>query len=138
MPAFLDTSVLIHLLSGDASRADRAEELVAAGPTISVQVLNEFVAVARRKLALSWDEIEETLAVVRAACAIEPLTLDVFDQARRLAPAYQLSWYDALIVSAALSAGCTTLYSEDMHPGLRIDRTLTLRNPFEPLRLRRR
>lgn len=130
MGAFLDTNVLLHLLSGDAERADRAEELVSAGPTTSVQVLNEFVAVARRKLALAWREVDEAVTAIQAACAVEPLTVEVHNQARRVANAYQLSWYDALIVSAALSAGCTTLYSEDMHAGLRVDRRLTVRNPF--------
>jgi predicted nucleic acid-binding protein len=38
--------------------------------------------------------------------------------------------YDALVVSAALGAGCTTLYSEDLHDGQTIDEQLTIRNPF--------
>jgi predicted nucleic acid-binding protein len=50
--AFFDTNVLLYLLSGDASKADRAEALVAAGGIISVQVLNEFASVASRKLGM--------------------------------------------------------------------------------------
>jgi predicted nucleic acid-binding protein len=38
--------------------------------------------------------------------------------------------YDALVVSAALEAGCTTLYSQDLHDGQTIDRQRTIRNPF--------
>jgi predicted nucleic acid-binding protein len=47
---FLDTNVILYLLSGDATKADRAQALLDAGGTISVQVLTEFASVARRKL----------------------------------------------------------------------------------------
>jgi predicted nucleic acid-binding protein len=47
---FFDTNVLLYLLSEDAAKADRAEELIANGGVISVQVLNEFAVVASRKV----------------------------------------------------------------------------------------
>ena len=56
--AFLDTNVLLYLLSGEAAKADRAEGLLAGGGTVSVQVLNEFAAVARRKLAMPAQHME--------------------------------------------------------------------------------
>jgi predicted nucleic acid-binding protein len=59
--SFFDTNVLLYLLSGDAAKADRAEAVLAWGGTISVQVLNEFAAVASRKLGLSYAEIREVL-----------------------------------------------------------------------------
>ena len=130
MRVFLDTNVLPHLFSGDGAKADRAEELAAGGAVVSVQVLNEFVAVARRKLAMTWAEVAEAVSIIQQACAVEPLTVPVHDEARRLAELHSLAWYDALIASAAIAAGCDTLYSEDMHDGLRIGRTLTVRNPF--------
>ena len=49
---FFDTNVLLYLLSDDATKADRAESLLASGGTISVQVLNEFASVAAGKLAM--------------------------------------------------------------------------------------
>lgn len=130
MSAFLDTNVLLYLLSADATKAGRAEELAAAESVVSVQVLNEFVAVARRTLEMTWADIAETVSVLQEACSVEPLTLQVHNEARRLAEAHQLAWYDALVVSSALAAGCSTLYSEDMHDGMRIGKTLTIRNPF--------
>lgn len=72
--AFLDTNVIVYLLSADTRKADIAEALVAAGGIVSVQVLNEAVAVARRKLALPWAEIRAWLAAVRACCRVVPLT----------------------------------------------------------------
>lgn len=127
---FFDTNVLLYLLSGDAAKADRAESLLAAGGTISVQVLNEFASVASRKLHMAWAEIDEVLAPIRTVRAIAPLTVETHERALRLAERYRLAFYDALIVSAALHAGCRALHSEDMQDGLVIDRRLTVRNPF--------
>lgn len=82
---FLDTNVILYLLSGDATKADRAQALLDAGGTISVQVLNEFASVARRKAGCTWPEIGEILATVRALCRLRPLTVEVHDRARALA-----------------------------------------------------
>ncbi len=127
---FFDTNVVLYLLSADPAKADRAEELLAMGGAISVQVLNEFAAVALRKLRMSWIEIREVLAQVRAVCAVEPVTIETHERALRLAERYGISIYDALIVSAALLANCKTLHSEDMQHGQVIERQLTIRNPF--------
>ncbi|MGC2203112.1 MAG: VapC toxin family PIN domain ribonuclease, partial [Stellaceae bacterium] len=54
--SFFDTNVLLHVASGDAAKADRAEELFGAGGIISVQILNEIASVARRKMGMSWTE----------------------------------------------------------------------------------
>lgn len=129
---FFDTNVILYLLSADAAKADRAEELLAIGGIISVQVLNEFAAAASRKLGMTWPEIREVLAQVRVVCPVEPVTVDTHDKALQVAERYGIPIYDALIVAAALMAGCTTLYSEDMQDGQVIERHLTIRNPFKP------
>ena len=59
-----------------------------------------------------------------------PLTLDTHLRGRSLAKRYDLHVYDAMIVAAALDAGATVLYSEDLQHGQRIDRSLVIRNPF--------
>ncbi len=128
--AFVDTNVLLYLLSADEAKADRAEKLMASNATISVQVLSEFTAVARRKLKLSWKEIDEILATVRELCSVEPLTVETYDRARALAERYQWEWYDALIAASASLAGCTALYSEDFQHGFAIDKKLKIVNPF--------
>lgn len=128
---FFDTNVVLYLLSADTAKADRAEELIAAGGTISVQVLNEFAAVARRKLRMSWSEIREALEPIRAVCTIKPISLETHDRATEIGERYGLSVYDSLIVAAALLAGCKTLHSEDMQHGQVIEGTLTISNPFK-------
>jgi predicted nucleic acid-binding protein len=127
--AFLDTNVLLYLLSSDAAKADRAETLAAAGGVISVQVLNEFVSVASRKLRMSMSEIREVLSAIRAVCTVEPLSIQTHDLGFDLAQRFGLTIYDALIVAAALLAKCRIVYSEDLQDGQIIE-SLTVRNPF--------
>ncbi|MBI3188897.1 MAG: PIN domain-containing protein [Gammaproteobacteria bacterium] len=128
--AFIDTNVLLYLLSPDADKADRAETILRAGGLISVQILNEITNVARRKLAMSWLEINELLMLIRSVCPAEPLTIETHDKGRLVAERYGISVYDAMIVAAALLAGCETLYTEDMQDGLLIDHQLRVCNPF--------
>lgn len=127
---FLDTNVLLYLISTDARKAERCEALLREGAAIGVQVLNEFTNAARRKFALSWAEIDDVISMIGMRCEVHDLTLAVHEQARPLAQRFQFAWYDALIVSAALDAGSAVLYTEDMQHGLRVTPTLTLRNPF--------
>lgn len=127
---FHDTNVILYLLSGDSRKADRAEELLSAGGRISVQVLNEFAAVASRKLGLGWSEIGEILTEVRHACSVEPLTIETHERGLAIAARYELHVYDAMIVASALLSGCRRLYSEDLHEGQVFERRLTVSNPF--------
>jgi predicted nucleic acid-binding protein len=131
--AFIDTNVIVYLASGDARKADRSEKILAAGGVLSVQVLNEYVSVARRKLALSWTETREVIAAVKSACEIVPLSVEAQAAAMRISEISQLSIYDASIVAAALEAGCDTLLSEDMQHGQKFE-TLSVVNPYRSLK----
>jgi len=128
--AFIDTNILLYLLSEDSNKADQAETIVRAGGTISVQVLNELANVTHRKLAMSWMEINELLSLIRSLCSIEPLTIETHDMGKLIAERYKLSVYDAMIVAAGLLSGCETLYSEDMQDGLLIDNQLRICSPY--------
>jgi predicted nucleic acid-binding protein len=85
---FFDTNVLLYLLSEDAAKADRAEELIANGAVISVQFLNDFAAVASRKLGMSWSEIRDVLGPIRAVCEIEPITVEIHERGVEIAERY--------------------------------------------------
>jgi len=126
---FFDTSVLLYLLSSDAEKADRAEALLAESGVISVQVLNEFTAVAIRKLAMSLADIREILGTVRNICRTEPLTVEDHDRAHEVMERYKFSFYDSVIVGSALRAGCKVLYSEDLQHS-HIEGQLKIINPF--------
>lgn len=127
--SFVDTNILVYSVSEDGAKAGRAEALISADTHISVQVLNEFAQVARRKLGWSYLEIGRFLEGVRALVTVHPLTVEVHELGLRIAAHYRLAIYDAMIVAAALEAGCDVLYSEDMHHGLRLG-GLTVLNPF--------
>ena len=128
--AFFDTNVLLYLVSSDAAKADRAEGLLVRGGVISVQVLNEFANAGRRKAKLEWAEIVDILALIRRQCRVVDVTEAVHDRGMALTRRHALSLYDAMIVAAALESGAGTLYSEDMQHGLRVERALTIVNPF--------
>ena len=129
--AFIDSNVLLYLLSKDTKKADAAEAVLRAGGLISVQVLNEIANVALRKTGMSWAETNQFLASIRSLCAVESLTVETHDRGRDVAERYGLSVHDSMIVAAALLAGCTVLYSEDMQHGLVVDKQLRVANPFK-------
>jgi predicted nucleic acid-binding protein len=131
--AFFDTSVLLYLLSSDERKADRAAELLERTGVISVQVLNEFTAVAAGKLKLPAADIREILSTVREICRTEPLTVEDHDRAVIISERFGFSFFDSVIVATALRADCNTLYTEDLQHRQTIDRRLTIINPFRGL-----
>jgi len=129
--AFFDSNVLIYAMVSGDSRRERAQQLVAEGGVISVQVLNEFVAVARRKMRMPWQDVIEALDAIRILFPSPvAITIDTHQEALTIAERYGYGIYDALMVASALEARCAILYSEDMQDGQVIDHRLTIRNPF--------
>lgn len=127
---FLDSNVLVYGFTSDP-RAHKAQELLARGCTASVQGLNEFVNVARRKLGMTWVEVRDALAAIRTLCpTILPIDIDTHTDALQIAERYRLSIFDALMVTAALRVDCRILWSEDMHDGLIVEGRLRVANPF--------
>jgi predicted nucleic acid-binding protein len=130
---FLDSNVVLYLLD-DGPRREVAAGLLGAGGTISVQVLNEVLVNCRRKAGMGWDEAGAFLDGVAALCRVVDLTAETHELGRALGARYRLQVYDAMIVAAALLAGCDELASEDMQHGLVIERRLTVRDPFRAVR----
>jgi predicted nucleic acid-binding protein len=131
MPSeFLDSNILVYAFTDDP-RAAAAQALLERGCTISVQGLNEFANVARRKLGKSWQALGDDLAAIRTVCpTIVPIDVDTHTAALHLAERYGFAFFDALMVAAALRAGSDTLWSEDMQHGMTIDGRLHILNPF--------
>ena len=130
MKPFLDTNILVYAALSDDPRRPTAERLLAAGGTISVQVLNEFANVARTKLKWPWPDVEAMLSLVRGRSGrVRGISLLTHEAALALARDHGLSFYDALIVAAAIEAGCDTLFTEDMQHG-RTFGDLAIVNPF--------
>ena len=127
---FVDTNVLLHLISADQRKASQAEAVLAAGVVLSVQVLNEFANVARRKHVLAWHELPPVLADICNFAQVVDLTLAIHQRGLALAARCQLSVVDAMIAAAAIDAGCDTLLSEDFQAGQVFDSRLRVKNPF--------
>jgi predicted nucleic acid-binding protein len=127
--AFFDTNVLVYIVTSDAKK-QVAADCLRRGGVASVQVLNEFVHVARRKLRHDWPQIEFALGQFRNSLDdVVPVTLNTHMDALAFARDHSIAFYDALIVAAAIAAGCDTLFSEDMQHG-RIIGGLAIVNPF--------
>lgn len=129
--SFFDTNVLLYVASGHSAKADRAEQLIGGGGTISVQVLNEIANVARRKMSLSWTETHAFLSMIRGLLPVEPITIEIHETGLALAERYGLSIYDSMIAASALHADCDTLWSEDMQDRMVLSDRLQIVNPFE-------
>jgi predicted nucleic acid-binding protein len=127
---FFDTNLLLYLFSSSPEKADTVETLLSEGGTISVQVLNEFAAVARRKLQMTFAEISETADTLTQTLKVVPLTLEIHRRGLQLAERYGYSVCDAMILAAALESGCKQLLTEDLQHQQRVESILDIINPF--------
>lgn len=127
---FLDTNVILYLLSDRADKADQVEKILIEKPTVSVQVINEFIYVSQRKMRLSLEESHQLANSLMRKCRVIPLIDETIKMAMQIARRYQFFHWDSLIIAAAQQSGCMILYSEDLQHGQRIDQ-LTLINPFQ-------
>lgn len=135
---FIDTNVLIYSFDAQsASKREAARRLIAEAlekgtGIISYQVIQEFLNAATRKFAvpLKLKDARRYLdLVLEPLCAVFA-SADLYRQALEIADEWRFSFYDSLIVAAALEAGCQVLYTEDLQTGQKI-RGLTVRNPFQ-------
>lgn len=127
---FLDTNVLIYAHTRGGRRAAIARQLLFEGGVVGVQVLNEFVAVARAKLAMAWPEVQEAVKQIVLLCpSPRPLGIETHLHALGLSERYGFSIWDSLIVAATIEARCSTLLTEDLQHGQVIE-GLRIENPF--------
>jgi predicted nucleic acid-binding protein len=134
---FLDTNIFVYTFDLEApTKAKRAEDLIAdalasGSGMISYQVAQEFVATARKpfQTPMSFEQIERYWLTTLRPLLLVHSSPGLFIRALDLARRDQLSWYDALIVAAAIQGGCEVLYSEDMQHGRRFG-DLVVQNPF--------
>lgn len=130
MTAFFDTNIWTYTVNPDR-RTARAETLASTRGVVSVQVLNEFVSIARSKVRLPWAEVTQALHYIVQLCPEPvPLTPPLHLDAMVIAERSDYRIFDSLIIAAALRANCDTLYSEDIQDARVIEGRLTIRNPF--------
>ena len=134
MRSLLDTNLLVYADSADEPvKQRRALDLIkqhrAAGTAVlSTQVLQEFVNVALRKLQLPHALIRARMAFY-AGFEVVPATSELMLGALDLHVLHSFSFYDALILQAAIVSGCEQLLSEDMQHGAKFG-GVRIVNPF--------
>ena len=136
MRYFFDTSVLVYLFdSGSPRKQSVARDLLekhglAGDMLLSTQVLQEFYVTVTRKFATAVSP-GTAYQTVRDLATLPVVLVDagMVLAAIRASQEQQLSFWDALIVRAALEGGAGVLYSEDFHHGLEIG-GLRVENPF--------
>ena len=131
--AFIDSNVLIYTQSLDEPRKKKAALQLLDNHTevyISTQVLNEVSSVLIRKKTVPLVDIRSFINTLIEVCSVIPVTSDCILCAFDLMETYGFSYYDSMILAAALKARCTILYSEDMSHGLLVEGQLRIVNPF--------
>ena len=131
---FADTNLFLYAASKDP--ADARKKAVARALLesedigISVQVMQELAhnATAKKRLGLTTEETENILRSL-LEYPVLPKTGELVLEAFNLGQRYQIAYWDAAIVAAALELGCETLYSEDLNAGQDYGGVIA-RNPF--------
>ncbi len=134
---FIDTNIFVYQLERlDTRKAAIAEHLIQHGiasgtACISPQVVQECLNTAIRKseIQLSRNEMEKYLQSVLAPLLRVQPSLRLYRLSLDIQSRYQFSFYDSLIVAAAVEAGCKTLYTEDLTHGQQVE-GVTITNPF--------
>ncbi|MDD5268958.1 MAG: PIN domain-containing protein [Methylococcales bacterium] len=127
---FIDTNIVIYALGQASTKAHLAAPLFVGSPSISTQVLSETANVASKRLGLPVSETRKLITLLEAMCRVEIISLATIHTALDIRERYGFSWYDSLIIAAALESGCDTHYFEDMQNSQFINGRLRIVNPF--------
>jgi predicted nucleic acid-binding protein len=129
---FLDSNLLVYAHTNvDVPKQQKIQYIITNDySVISTQVFNETANVLYKKFKFSWEEIEQVLRDMEQNNEVHTNTCPTIQKACQIADRYGFSFYDSLIVAAALESACEILYSEDLQHGQTIDKVLTIKNPF--------
>ena len=134
---FLDTNTIVYSFDNkDSAKRKISQQLVQHALStrhgfISYQVIQEFLNVAIRKFAVPMEHPKSSVYlhdVLSPLCTVFP-TIMLYEKALQVNSRWQFSFYDSLIIAAALTAKCSVLFSEDLQHEQTIE-TLTVINPF--------
>jgi predicted nucleic acid-binding protein len=135
--AFLDTNIFVYAVDkGGGDKRTIADALIGRtierrNGVVSYQVVQEFLNVALKKFEVPLTDEQARLyigTVFRPLIAVQA-SLGLFSDAMDIRTRHRISWYDSLIVAAAVEGGCSVLYSEDLSHGMKIN-GVTIENPF--------
>ena len=132
---FVDTNIWLYaFIDGpDVAKSERARQLLSVKEhslVVSSQVINEVCVNLLKKAHVPEAEVQQLVHSFYQKYPVVLLDHPVQIGASRLRELFSLSFWDSLILAAAVHCGATILYSEDMQAGLKVDEGLTIRNPF--------
>lgn len=131
---FIDTNVWLYafIRSDEAAKHVAAKHLVkTARIAVSFQVINELCVNLLKKTDLKESDIAGIISSFYNRYEVVESSQALLERASDLRSTSNFSYWDSLIVAAALMSEAKILYSEDMHDGLVVDRTLKIVNPFK-------
>ena len=129
---FLDTNIIVFGYSfTEPDKQSKARQLISeTNSFISTQVLQELANTLSRKFKFSFLDVGKAIEECRQNNITHINTESTLLQACKVADRYGFSFYDSVIISAALESDCKILYTEDMNHGQVIEKTLKIINPF--------
>ena len=128
---FVDTNVLVYSIANDRQKRTVAEQVLLDNEIVlSPQVINEFVAVTLRKRILPSEQVISYATKFMQVFEVTAMTRQTISAALDVMTRYQFSYWDSLIVAAALESRCPYLYTEDLQDGQKVEEFLTVYNPF--------
>jgi predicted nucleic acid-binding protein len=130
--AFIDTNVFVYLSAEDDPQKRQAAKnaIDDYDCVVSTQVVNELSSVLLRKYGKSIMEVKDMLEAIETTCEISLITLATTEKALNIHEHHKFSFYDSLIIAAALENDCKFIISEDFHSGTKIENDLTILNVF--------
>jgi predicted nucleic acid-binding protein len=129
---FIDTNVLVYFYTKtEKNKLDVLAELLdEVDLIISTQVLNELSNVLLKKFKMSTEDIAKILKELAQWCFVYTIEMATIMHALSIVQRYKVSYFDGLMLAAALECGCSVMYSEDMHHGCLIEESVYIINPF--------
>jgi predicted nucleic acid-binding protein len=137
--SFVDTNIWLYaFVAGDDRRKSaRAKALLEASRAVIVspQVINEVCVNLIKKAQFSEPQVQQLIESFYAQYVVVEVSKGLLLKASALREQYAFSFWDSTIVSSALHAGASVLYSEDMQAGLVVENRVRIINPFDNLQL---
>ena len=127
----LDTNILIYSHDENAvNKQNIARDLIIRSPVVCTQVVSEYISILKRFLNINKAMIINACLPNLKHCRIQAVDILTLQTAERLIHHYNFQLFDAIIIASALENDCQTLYSEDMQHKMKIDKQLSIINPF--------
>jgi len=127
---FVDSNIVLYLMDEDERKKEISRKILSNSPSICAQVLTEVVNVCKRRFNYKKQELLRLWTVLLQDCTMVSTDNQSIQKAISLVERYDFQLFDALIISDALKANCTILYSEDMQHKMSVENKLTIINPF--------